>query len=69
MVEQKQQKKQKRQQQVFNQHILAKNRIDAFAFSATKLGMLLKPKAMDAESAAAMWLEANCPVHAQHIIL
>jgi hypothetical protein len=42
---------------------------DAFAFSATKLGLLLKPKVMDAESAEAMWQEANCPIHAQCIIL
>jgi hypothetical protein len=48
---------------------LGKNYEDAFAFAATKLGLLLKPKKMDAEAAAAMWQEANCPVRAQRIIL
>jgi hypothetical protein len=34
-----------------------------------QLGLLLAPKVMDAESACAMWEEANCPVRAQRIIL
>jgi hypothetical protein len=50
---------------------LGKKYEDAFAFSATKLGVrvLLKPKVMDAATGAAMWQEANCPVRVQHIIL
>ena len=32
---------------------------DAFAFAATKLGLLLRPNTLDADSAGAMWQEAN----------
>jgi hypothetical protein len=42
---------------------------DCFADVAFKLGLLLPPKEMDAETAAAMWEEANVPVRAQQIIL
>jgi hypothetical protein len=42
---------------------------DCFAEVACKLGLLLPPKVMDAETAAAMWEEANVPVRAQRIIL
>jgi len=42
---------------------------DLFTAVAVQLGLLLAPKVMDAESACAMWEEANCPVRAQRIIL
>jgi hypothetical protein len=42
---------------------------DCFVEVACKLGLLLPPKEMDAETAAAMWEEANVPVRAQRIIL
>ena len=32
---------------------------------AVQLGLLLPPKVMDAESACAMWEEANCPYKSQ----
>jgi hypothetical protein len=42
---------------------------DAFALVASRLGLLLCSKKLDAESAAAMWQEANCPIRTQRIIL
>ena len=42
---------------------------DTFALVASRLGLLLCLKKMDAESAAAMRQEANCPIRTQRIIL
>jgi hypothetical protein len=48
---------------------LGENYSEQFTAVAVQLGLLLAPKVMDAESACAMWEEANCPVRAQRIIL
>jgi hypothetical protein len=50
-------------------HFLGENFSDSFTAVACKLGLLIAPKVMDAESACAMWEEANCPVRVQRIIL
>ena len=47
---------------------LGKAHSDSFTAVACKLGFLLAPKVMDAESACAMWEEANYPIRAQRII-
>jgi hypothetical protein len=48
---------------------LGKAHSDSFTEVACKLGLLLAPKVMDAESACAMWEEENFPICAQRIIL
>jgi len=48
---------------------LGKRYEDKFTEVAVQLGLLLPPKIMDAESASAMWEEANCTYKSQHIIL
>lgn len=48
---------------------LGKRFEDTFTEVAVHLGLLLPPKIMDAESACAMWEEANCPYKSQRIIL
>jgi hypothetical protein len=50
-------------------HYLGEAYSDSFTTVACDLGLLLAPKVMDAESACAMWEEANCPIRAQRIIL
>ena len=50
-------------------HYLGEAYSDSFTTVACDLGLLLVPKVMDAESACAMWEEANCPIRAQRIIL
>jgi hypothetical protein len=48
---------------------LGKAYSDSFTAVACKLGLLLVPKVRDAENACTMREEANCPIHAQSIIL
>jgi hypothetical protein len=47
---------------------LGKAYSDSFTAVACKLGFLLAPKVMDAESACVMCEEANYPIRAQRII-
>ena len=48
---------------------LGTNYNDEFVNVASKLGLLLAPKIMDAETPCAIWKEANCTVSQQCIIL
>jgi hypothetical protein len=48
---------------------LGENYEEQYTSVAVKLGVLLAPKVMDAETACAIWEEANCPVQAQRVIL
>jgi hypothetical protein len=42
---------------------------EKFTEVAVHLGLVLAPKIMDAESACAMWEEANCTYKSQRVIL
>jgi hypothetical protein len=46
-------------------HFLGKKYENKFIEVAVHLGLLLPSKVMDAESACAMWEEANCPYKSQ----
>jgi hypothetical protein len=48
---------------------LGKRYDEKFTEVAVHLGLLLPPKIMDAESACAMWEEANCTYKSQRVIL
>ncbi len=50
-------------------HFLGKKYENKFIEVAVHLGLLLPSKVMDAESACAMWEEANCPYKSQRVIL
>jgi hypothetical protein len=50
-------------------HLLGKKYEEKFAEVAVHIGLLLPSKVMDAETACAMWEEANCTYKSQRVIL